>query len=216
MGFLKLIEKKKVPDELPDLITEEIKKRPQEKAQEAKGEKPDNKIPLEPAPKIEANDPSVKELIIKKEPASQEKTNEEKDYSRECKDSFFINMQETIKKEMGSLNKFEEWYNDKLLPKDTLSEMKSYWEEQKSNSMIQVIGKDLQDKITKKICTLQELEKKWQETYFSLIEKEGEIKEQEKELKKMLAEFILFCKKRMKNEKTKDKKRTPHKKGKSR
>jgi hypothetical protein len=153
--------------------------------------------------------------IEKKESIPEEKTNDEKSYPKICKDSFFIKLQENLNKEMDSLNRLEEWYNTKLLPEDTLSEMKNYWEKQKSSSVIQIIGKDFQDKITKKIILLQELEKSWQDIYFNLIEKEEQIKEQEKELKKMLAEFIEFCKKRVKNEKTKEKKETPNKKRKS-
>lgn len=249
MGFLKLVDKKKVPDELPALITEEIKKRPEET--EAQDVKKDIKqeVQDETSPEIEKNNIQSKEISQPKpiqlpenqvkqdttpvnqiklegQGISEEKTNEEKGYSRLLKDSFFINLQENLNKEMDSLNKLEEWYNNKLLPEDTLSEMKNYWEKQKSNSMIQILGKDFQDKITKKIILLQELEKSWQDTYFNLMEKEEKIKEQEKELKKMLAEFIGFCKKRVenekinekkenRNEKTKDKKE-PNKKRKSR
>ncbi len=242
MGFLKLIEKKKVPDELPALITEEIKKRLEEtKAQgiseEIKQEiqvknapEPENSTDIaqsepvqlpesqikqeskeiaEHKPEIE-NNPTKGEIQIEKESIP-----EEKSYSKLLKDSFFINLQENLNREMDSLNKLEEWYNNKLLPEDTLSEMKNYWEKQKSNSMIQILGKDFQDKITKKIILLQELEKSWQDIYFNLIEKEEKIKEQERELKKMLAEFIGFCKKRVENEKTKEKRKIKDKKRKS-
>ena len=233
MGFLKLIDKKNVPDELPALITDEIKKKSEEtKAQDINKEisepKPENlpeeeikqeiKDNAEQKTGIEKNqDNQAKdEIQIKKDSIPKEKINDEKNYSKLSKDSFFINMQENLNKEMGSLNKLEEWYNTKLLPEDTLSEMKNYWEKQKSSSMIQALGKDFQDKITKKISLLQDLEKGWQGIYFNLIEKEEEIKEQERELKKMLAEFIGFCKKRVKNEKTKERKETPNKKRKSR
>ena len=43
---------------------------------------------------------------------------------------------------------------------------------------------------------MQELEKEWQERYFDLIEKEEEIRDVEKELKKILGEFVEVCKKR--------------------
>jgi hypothetical protein len=46
------------------------------------------------------------------------------------------------------------------------------------------------------MAALQGLEKEWQDIYFDLIEKEEEIKDKEKELKKMLKEFIELCKKR--------------------
>jgi hypothetical protein len=212
MGFLKLIDKKNIPDELPSLITEDIRKNSEEKTQEASREinksKIENNKNQDIAPiieqKLETNSPVKEE--IKKESIPEEKINEEKDYPEVLQDSFFIRLQEDLGKEMNSLNKLEQWYNTKLLPEDTLSEMKNYWEKQKSNSMIQILGKDFQDKITKKIIILQKLEKSWQDTYFSLIEKEEAIKEQERELKKMLAEFIGFCKKRVKNERTKEKK----------
>ncbi len=260
MGFLKMLEKKNVPDELPALITEEIKRKSEEtKVQNVKEEikqeiqakttpefketnnqnnnaslsrpiplpenqikqdnlpeiqiKQENKDALEQKPEIKKSENSdiENEIQIKKESIP-----EEKNYPKICKDSFFIKLQENLSKEMGSIDKLEEWYNKKLLPKDTLSEMKSHWENQKSSSVIQALGSDFQDKITKKISLLQELEKSWQDIYFDLIEKEEQIKEQERELKKMLAEFIGFCKKRMKNEKTKEKKETPNKKRRSR
>ena len=226
MGFLKLIDKKKVPDELPALITEEIKKKTEEtKLQDVKEEiKPEIKNQLEQKPEIkdlpesQIKQDTVSEKQIKIEKPNEEKiqikkelTQEEKNYPKMFKDSFFIRLQENLSKEMSSLKGLEDWYNNRLLPEDSLSEMKNYWEKQKSNSAIQAIGNDFQDKIAKKIILLQELEKKWQDIYFELIEKEEDIKEQEKELKKMLAEFIGFCKKRMKNEKTK-KNKEPHKK----
>lgn len=209
MGFLKLIDKKNVPDELPALITEEIKKKSEEtKEQNIKEEISQPK----PIPLLENQ---IKQETLPENQAEQEIKDITEQKPEICKDSFFINLQENLNKEMDSLNKLEEWYNTQLLPKDTLSEMKNYWEKQKSNSMIQILGKDFQDKITKKISFLQELEKSWQDTYFDLVEKEEKIKEQERELKKMLAEFIGFCKKRVENEKTKEKKETPNKKRKS-
>lgn len=238
MGFLKMLEKKNVPDELPALVTDEIKKKLEEsKAKDMKEEiKQEIQVAKTEPEKIQANDasqtspnqmqenqiqnniaekqdqqenkvieeekPEIKNNIpaeahIKNVP--EESPDEEKNYSKLFKDSFFIKLQENLSKEMNSLDKLEEWYNNKLLPKDTLSEMKTYWEKQNSNSVIQALGKDFQDKITGKISTLQNLEKKWQDTYFDLMEKEEKIKEEEKELKKMLSEFIQFCKKRIKD-----------------
>jgi hypothetical protein len=238
MGFLKLMDKKNVPDELPTLISEDIKKKSDEKKVYGLneefttemlnkpiaelGKREENNLPESKPIQSKENQINKKHNRVTEERIEPEKNInenyvekdvelkkdiilEKKNYSKPPKDSFFTNLQENLNNEMDNINHLEEWYNNKLLPEDTLSEMKKYWEEQKSSSVIQVMGKDFQNKISDKINLLQELEKKWQESYFNIIEKEEQIKEQEKELKKMLAEFIGFCKKRVKSEKPKDK-----------
>ena len=227
MSFLKLLEKRNVPDELPGLVTEGIKSNAEEVKKIGKKEDipkeiktPETKVVYEPVSVPEIN--PIPENIVSMPKIEEEKINDEtimneeklkiaKSSSIMGNESFFIKLQENLNKEMNSLDKLEEWYNKKLLPGDTLSEMKNYYEKQSSDSVIQNLGKDFQEKLTGKIIHLQELEKNWQNIYFELIEKEAEIKTEEKELKKILAVFIGFCKKRLTNEKTNEK-RVEHKK----
>jgi hypothetical protein len=241
MNFFKILEKKKVPDELPTLVTEDINKGFNEKKEisvkleeqkkseiqqneitqmdEKKNNSiqnsietkilQDNKEIIEKNKVIEKNINENIDLIKKvivKEPTIEEKNQTIMNNPKLGNESFFIKLQENLNKEMNSLDKLEEYYNKTLLPEDTLSEMKNYWEKQSSDSVIQNVGKDFQEKITQKIINLQELEKNWQDMYFNLIEKEEKIKTEEKELKKMLAEFIGFCKKRVNTEKTNENK----------
>lgn len=223
MSFLNLLSKKNVPDELPALVSEEINKKLDDNRKDTletnnseisefkKRElELENNIRLmsDKNALIENSNETLKSINTKEniyENASLDNKNEEKEplkkYPSINKDSFFIKLQENLSKEMDNLDKLEDWYNNKLLPKDSLSEMKNYWEKQNSLSIIQAFGKDYQDNITKKINLLQELEKDWQNAYINLIEKEERIKEEEKELKKILAEFIEFCKRRVKKEK---------------
>jgi len=118
----------------------------------------------------------------------------------EDEESFFSELQEDITKEIGNLNKLETWYNNKFLPRDVVTEMKNYWEKQKGNSIIKILGKNFQERISEKTANLQNLEKEWQNIYFDLIEKEEEIRDQERELKKLLAEFVEVCKRKTKKD----------------
>src|SRR3989339_754121 len=78
--------------------------------------------------------------------------------------------------------------------------IKGSLDNEKTNSIIKVLGKNFQEKISVKINHLQSLEKEWQNIYFDLIEKEEEIKDEEKELKELLAEFVKICKKKSRDQ----------------
>lgn len=108
--------------------------------------------------------------------------------------SFFGNLQNNLNEEINDFTQFEEWYKDKFEKRDVIKDMKEYWEGQKTESIIKILGKSFQEKISVKISKLQELEKNWQKIYFDLIGKEEEIKEQELELKDLLSEFVKLCK----------------------
>src|SRR3989339_417396 len=114
--------------------------------------------------------------------------------------SFFSDLQENLSSEMNDLDQLENWYTKKFLPRDVVSDMRGYWEKQKTNSIIKVLGKNFQEKISVKVNHLQSLEKEWQNIYFDLIEKEEEIKDEEKELKELLAEFVKICKKKSRDQ----------------
>ena len=121
---------------------------------------------------------------------------------------FFDNFIEDINGEIKDLGKLEDWYNNKFLPQDVVSNMRTYWEGNKEDILIQSFGKEYKEKINAKIKILQELEMDWREIYFKLVKKEEEMKKEERVLKETLSEFVDLCKRRKldgeKNEKSKD------------
>jgi len=183
-----LFKKKQVPDELPDLAIEEIKK--------AGKESKENE---------EVKDYLKEELEKEKiEEAKQESGLKTKKEEKErIEEGFFDKLQGDINKELTNLGKLEDWYNNKFLPQDIVSGMRSYWEKQKAPSIIKILGKNFKEEVAEKTSKLQQLEKEWQDVYFELIEKEEEIREQERELKSILAKFVELCKKRDKGKEKK-------------
>jgi len=185
MGLLKLFKKKEIPDELPEIITEGT----EEKLEDREIIK--NHLNSKKFEQIDA----VKE----KEEEEPNETKEEKTKAPEdpiIKESFFNGLQDNLFKEVDNLNKLEKWYNNKFLPGDVVTEMRGYWENKKTGSILNILGKKFQEKISGRMATLQRLEKEWQDIYFDLIEKEEEIREHERELKKLLAEFVELCKRK--------------------
>lgn len=181
MGILKIFKGKDIPQELPDLATEKLKTVDKEL-------KKDKEIISSYLKEEEKKEQKIVKPEIEKEAG------------------FFIDLNNDINKELGDLNKIESWYNNKFLQKDTVSSMKSYWEKQKNISAIGILGKNYKNKITEKTSHLQNLEKEWQAKYFEMIEKEEEIRKEERELKNILAEFVEICKSRKKENHEKNKK----------
>ena len=179
----KFLKKKKIPDELPEL-PENFSEKIEEKEEDKEIIK--NHFNSEENPKRKNKEIVSEEKI--KETSSQKKL--------EIKESFFDELQDNLLKEVDDLTKLEKWYKNKFLPGDVANEMRGYWENKKTDSIIKILGKNFQEKISGKISSLQNLEKEWQEIYFRLIEKEEKIKDKERELKKLLNEFIELCKKR--------------------
>ncbi len=173
-----LFKRKEVPEKLPDLATDTL-------AKNSEMEK-DNQI--------------VNQYLQEKEaPPSQEK--EVSAVEEKPEDSFFDKLQEDINNEISNLNKLENWYNNKFLPQDIVTDMRNHWEKQKSSDPISIIGRNFREKIKERTSKLQGLEREWQSTYFQLVEKEEELRKEEHELKKLLAEFVDLCKARKKKRK---------------
>src|SRR3989339_399146 len=185
----KIFKRSKVPDELPELASDKIGGFFNEEGKIVhkylEEEESKNK-PVLAFPEIEKPIASQKKDLIKG--------------SLDNEKSFFSDLQENLSSEMNDLDQLEDWYNKKFLPRDVVSDMRGYWEKQKTNSIIKVLGKNFQEKISVKINHLQSLEKEWQNIYFDLIEKEEEIKDEEKELKELLAEFVKICKKKSRDQ----------------
>ncbi len=167
---LKLFKRREVPEELPDLATDKLEKTGIEK------------------------DKEIVNSYLREKEAEKAKPETPAEKAVETENSFFNRLQGDLNNELTSLNKLEKWYSSKFLPQDAVEGMKGYWEKQKESSVIKIIGKDFKEKINEKTEKLQKLEKEWQGTYFQMLEKEEEIRKEEQELKKVLAEFVGLCK----------------------
>jgi hypothetical protein len=202
MSFLKILKRDKVPDELPDIVIEGVKDNKiavshltvESKTQDIPKENNEEEIavPIKDSP-VSGTELWQKSLEPRKNIMPKETLYNQLNPDNE---GFFNELQEDLTKEVKNLDALEKWYNDKFLPEDIITNMRSYWENKKKGAVIKMLGKGFQEKISQRILSLQELEKQWQDNYFALIEKEEEIKEQEEELKKMLKEFIELCKRK--------------------
>ena len=201
MAFMNFGKKKKVPDELPSLISDEIEKESldeintalkEEKKEDSKEE--EEKIVAnkerEAVQKKKTNDNVVNRLIkgVEGTPVREivKSTSSDK--------SFFAEMQEKIVDDLDDVDALEDWYENKVNSGDVVKKMKAYWNSQKKASVLDVMAKSFKEKISKKVSELQKLEKDWQTVYFELVEKEELIKESEAGLREMVSEFMIICK----------------------
>jgi hypothetical protein len=127
--------------------------------------------------------------------AMSKESNENNEKRIEVDKSFFDDILKGISEDIKDLKKLEDWYYKRLESKDVVHDMKDYWETQKPGVIMQVVARSFKEKIDERIKKLHDLEKDWQQKYFLLIEKEEEIRKEEKELKKVLCEFLEACKK---------------------
>jgi hypothetical protein len=191
MGFLNVLSKRKAPEELPDLVIDEIKEKL----------KQNEAAPLQVIKKEEE-----KKIILTEKPKETKlEVQIPKSENIDREKSFFNKILVDINSEINDLGKLEDWYENRFIQKDIVADMKDYWEDKKQELVIKSIGKGFRDKINEKISHLQELEKNWQDAYMQLIEKEEELKKEEKELKKVISEFMEMCKRRGTRDKTDEK-----------
>lgn len=213
MGVLNFKQSKEVPQELPDLIFDEIEEeltfdlqnqgRHENSNSEIKTiedykvkgqekdrilEAIDEEIGDEPVLQAEKKVSIVRGLpkALAQVPSPKESKIEEK--------SFFEEFQKKLEEEVSDLTSLENWCESKFSSQNMLKEMKSYWEKQKAPSLLESFGKNFKEKISEQIKKLQILEEDWQYTYFELIKKEDAIKDAEGELKQTVNEFIKVCK----------------------
>jgi len=168
-----------VPKELPRLAIEMLKKRDEISIsqQDQKDFEKENKSKEDKEAYIEQNSNRLMGEDINREERS-----------------FFQDLLNNIIKETKDISKVEDWYKRKFVPQDLLYEMRRYWEKQKTGLLFGGIGRRLKRELLHKIAKLQQLEKEWQNRYFSLLDIEEEIRSEEVELKKILGEFAKLCK----------------------
>lgn len=202
MVFFGIGKRKKVPDELPDLISDELEKESMEEVnsylkeevkKNSEPEKKEEKIESvkEPAQKFFEVNKNVLNRLIKNVEQTPIRNLNENNFNQK---SFFEDFQSALQGEISDLNSLENFYNKKFADRDILDDMKNYWAKQKTENVLELLGKNFQEKISEKVKLLQGIEKEWQELYFELIEKEEEIRNSEKELKDLLKEFMQICK----------------------
>lgn len=226
MKILNFLKKKEVPNELPDLVTDEIEQKIKDEntdssssLSEKGSENVDSNLSVKTGISEKKNVPVGKSDYLS---SNSGKEDEEIDYAKEVKravlqpkvmqgKSFFSELQKNLSEGLSHVNDLDEQYYNKFLSKDILKEMKDYWEDKKTTTLLQALGDNFREKINEKTETLQKLEKEWQDVYFDLVEKEAEIKEEEEELKKMLSEFMEVWKKRKINLNENDQKKTKEK-----
>jgi hypothetical protein len=183
MVFLNILSRKKnVPEELPDLVIDDIKHKLSESSDQ----------------KLSSNQsfPKSKENQIKEDKIFEEAKVIVRANKIDKDKSFFNKLLTDINEEIHDLGKLEGWYNNKFVNNDMVTDMKDFWEDKKHELVIKSIGKGFQDKINTRIESLQNLEKEWQDIYLTLIEKEEELKKEERELKSIVSEFMEMCKRR--------------------
>ena len=90
-------------------------------------------------------------------------------------------------------NKTGAWKN-KFMSKDIVSNMREYWEKQTPEIILNSIGGETKAQLLQQIEKLHALEKEWQNNYLSLISCEDKIRDEEKQFKSKITEFISLYK----------------------
>jgi len=204
MGLFNIFKKTDIPEELPSLASENFQldslrvSTPLKKDSSSTS----NDIPLSadlPLKISEVQTLPLRPIETPIQPQNSVVQKESRDFQTK---GFFDELQNDFYKEIHDLDDLENWYEKKFLPQDVVSNMKNYWESQKSTSVLQVLGKNFKQRINEKTSNLQKFEKEWQNSYFDLIEKEEEIRKEEADLKKILSEFVEICKRKKVEENT--------------
>lgn len=206
-----MFKKSKAPSKLPDLTLDNIS--PKIKNEDNLTSKnsphshnlnPNTHIQeniIKDAPKIEINQNTpmnlsqinLNEKNIKNEEISYEKQGDKPSHNDLFNNkSFFKELINNLDDKSKTSKEITSWYNENFANQDIVSQMRSYWKEQKPELVIK--GNELKNKIMEKADHLHLLEKQWQESYLNGISTENEIEKHEKELKNMIKEFMEITK----------------------
>lgn len=219
MALSKMFKKNNAPDELPDLAIDELKKdlkkdysekeEPKEALPELKKEMPivpemveekqeeqstiqeeKEEPPQENEEKVEENqeEDSEEKQEINEETDKKIKPAKE-DENINLEKSFFNPLINELKKENFDPAKINAWYQKRFSDKSAIEEMKEYWEKQKNEFITETVEKEFKARINEKMHHLQKLELEWQDIYVKLVEKEEEMKKEEKSIKKIIKDF---------------------------
>lgn len=216
MALSKMFKKTNAPDELPDLAIDELKKdlkkdyiekeevkepipevkeeapEIQEKVEEVQEEQPPTEeLPEEDSNKDEDSEENKEDNSNKDEDSEENKEEiiESKEEAVNLEKSFFNPLINELKKENFDPAKINAWYQKRFSDKSVIEEMKEYWEKQKNEFITETVEKEFKARINEKMHNLQKLESQWQEIYIKLVEKEEEMKKEEKTIKKIIKDF---------------------------
>ncbi|MBD3253351.1 hypothetical protein GF386_06465, partial [Candidatus Pacearchaeota archaeon] len=123
MKFLKLFKKNKVPNELPDLATDEIEEKLEDKKLEKHRDIVNDYLKQEEPPEQTVE---IKEKITEEPEEIKEPITEEIKPPKPViqKEGFFDKLQDNLNEEIDDLDKLENWFENKFLPRDIVSEMR--------------------------------------------------------------------------------------------
>ena len=196
MALSKIFKKTNAPDDLPDLAIDELKKELKKDYSEKEKIKEESPKVQEESPKEEPKEERQEEV---QETENQEIEEPEKELNEEkvnLDKSFFNPLINELKKENFDPAKINSWYQKRFSDKSAIEEMKDYWEKQKNEVITETVEKEFKARINEKMNHLQKLEVEWQEIYIKLIEKEEEMKKEEKNIKKIMKDFSDVLKKK--------------------
>lgn len=215
MALSKVFKKSSIPDELPDLAIDELKKELKKEYSEKQEVKETPAEIKEETPKSEKNEEEggvyqvsdeeistqeeVEEEVPQEDLDGEEERHEIKEPEEEIinlERSFFNPLIEELKKENFDPGKVNAWYQKKFSEKSAVEGMKAYWEKQKNEFITETIEKEFKLRINERMRKLQKLESEWQEIFLKLIEKEEEMKKEEKNIKKIIKDFSGVVKKK--------------------
>ncbi|MFH1638388.1 MAG: hypothetical protein ABIB71_08235 [Candidatus Woesearchaeota archaeon] len=169
-------QKKEVPKELPQLAVNLLRSR-----------KP---VQMAEQPKLELRQPAVQPPVAAGVPEMLPKAESKSNFERI---GFFMNLLKGVNNRPKEVEEAEKMYNDAILAKDLLGEMKAFWNEKKKHIIFTAEERKLKEKLLERIETLQKLETEWQDFHLGLIEREEGIRKNESELKSMLGDFKSIC-----------------------
>lgn len=196
MGFL--FNRKDVPKELPSLIADDLNKEINKEVEKIKNLESDQ------MPKQEANDTKLYTSIssdnlslekLDKSIPHDEPTQVQKLPTVSDEAGYFKDLIKSLTEESVSLEKLDSWCKNKLMSEDVVIQMREYWKKQKPEMLLKNFGGESKVKLLEKIDKLHGLEKEWQDVYLNLLNCENKIREEEKDLKVALSEFVTFYKK---------------------
>jgi len=179
------LRKKEVPDELPELISEEIEKEAKKDTEGCYVNEDYSNEEKSPG-KREENKPNLN-AFVKDE---KEDSDKQKKGIVDMEKGFFKELEDEIYNELNDLESLQDKLDADFDPDDILKNMKNYWKKQKQLLLLENTAKNYKQRLSEKISSLKTLENSWQSAYFDLIKKEETIKEEEESLKELLHEFM--------------------------
>lgn len=179
MGLLELKRRGEVPEDLPELISEEIERELTQMRNEANGSNSQYNLMIEGKFNSSKNNSYPDPIQFNLEIDSDQ--------------SFFAQLERELLEENDSIEDLEPFLKKRLYSTNVLEDMKGHWKEKRKVLELDMQIKEYRSKILDKISHLKEIEKSWQQNYFNLIEREEKIKEEELELKKLLEELTSIC-----------------------